>query len=264
MPLIESLIGPFASIIDKVIPDKDARARAKLELLALEGTQDLKQIEARLSAIVAEAQSADPWTSRARPSFLYVMYALILFSMPMGVLAAFDPQAAHAIGEGMTRYLAALPEALYALFGTGYLGYTAARQWGKVKGRGSVGLAERAFSARVGFLAPGQAPFDFRLETEAQESSDQNDSRQNGNAFHCRFDGDRVDDVGRDEEFEPQQDGPAEARSQFLYGLVAVEPADQPVNEQGQCGEAADRNDGDPGQLDDPGGVIGNFDRESV
>ena len=33
----------------------------------------------------------------------------------------------------MTRYLAALPEALYALFGTGP-GYTAARQWGKVKG----------------------------------------------------------------------------------------------------------------------------------
>ena len=134
MPLIESLIGPLASIIDKVIPDKDARARAKLELLALEGTQELKQIEARLSAIVAEAQSSDPWTSRARPSFLYVIYALILFSMPMGVIAAFDPQAAHAIGEGITRYLAAPPEALYALFGTGYLGYTAARQWGKVKG----------------------------------------------------------------------------------------------------------------------------------
>ncbi|WP_306087805.1 holin family protein [Qipengyuania flava] len=129
MPLLETLIGPLASIIDKVIPDKDARAKAKLELLALEGTQELKQVEARLSAIVAEAQSADPWTSRARPSFLYVMYALILFSVPMGVIAA-----ARAIGEGMTRYLSALPEALYALFGTGYLGYTAARQWGKVKG----------------------------------------------------------------------------------------------------------------------------------
>ena len=76
MPLLESLIGPIASIIDKVIPDKEARAKAKLELLALEGTQELQQIEARLSAIVAEAQSADPWTSRARPSFLYVMYAL--------------------------------------------------------------------------------------------------------------------------------------------------------------------------------------------
>ena len=134
MPLIESLIGPIASIIDKVIPDKEARARAKLELLALEGSHELKQIEARLSAIVAEAHSSDPWTSRARPSFLYTMYALILFSVPMGVIAAFNPAAAFAIGNGMTRYLAALPDALYALFGTGYLGYTAARQWGKVKG----------------------------------------------------------------------------------------------------------------------------------
>ena len=134
MALIDSLIGPIASIIDKIIPDKEARAKAKLELLALEGSHELKQIEARLSAIVAEANSKDPWTSRARPSFLYVMYAMILFALPMGVLAAFSAQAAQDIGHGMTSYLRALPEELYALFGTGYLGYTAARQWGKVKG----------------------------------------------------------------------------------------------------------------------------------
>ncbi len=134
MGILDTLIGPITSIIDKIIPDKEARARAKLELLKLEGTQEMQLIEARLQAIVAEAQSADPWTSRARPSFLYVMYALILFSVPMGVIGAFDPATARAIGEGMTAYLAALPEALYALFGTGYLGYTAARQWGKVKG----------------------------------------------------------------------------------------------------------------------------------
>ena len=134
MALIESLIGPIASIIDKVIPDKEARAKAKLELLALEGTQELKQIEVRLAAIVAEANSADPWTSRARPSFLYVMYTLLLFAIPMGVLAAFNPAAAGDIARGMNAYLNGLPEPLYALFGTGYLGYTAARQWGKVKG----------------------------------------------------------------------------------------------------------------------------------
>lgn len=134
MALIESLIGPIASLIDKIIPDKDARARAKLELLALEGTHELKAIEARLSAIVTEARSADPWTSRARPSFLYVMYAIILFAIPMGVLSAFDPAAAGNIGKGMTGYLRGLPDELYALFGTGYLGYTAARQWGKAKG----------------------------------------------------------------------------------------------------------------------------------
>ncbi len=134
MALLESLIGPIASLIDKLIPDKEARAKAKLELIALEGTQELKAIEARLAAIVAEANSKDPWTSRARPSFLYVMYVLLLTALPMGVLAAFSPVTAKDIASGMNAYLAGLPEPLYALFGTGYLGYTAARQWGKVKG----------------------------------------------------------------------------------------------------------------------------------
>ena len=76
--VFDTVIGPIAAIIDKVIPDKQAREKAKLELLALQGTQELRTIEARLSAIVAEARSADGWTSRARPSFLYVMYTLIL------------------------------------------------------------------------------------------------------------------------------------------------------------------------------------------
>ncbi|MEO1729874.1 MAG: holin family protein [Pseudomonadota bacterium] len=134
MALLETLIGPITSIIDKVIPDKEARAKAKLELMKLEGTQEMEMVEARLQAIVAEANSVDPWTSRARPSFLYVMYAMILWALPMGVLAAFNPSAAKEIAAGMNAYLNGLPEPLYALFGTGYLGYTAARQWGKVKG----------------------------------------------------------------------------------------------------------------------------------
>ena len=134
MALLETLIGPIAELLDKLIPDKEARARAKLELIKLEGTQEMELIEARLKAIVAEAQSSDPWTSRARPSFLYVMYVMILWALPMGLLAAFNPSAAKEIASGMNAYLNGLPEPLYALFGTGYLGYTAARQWGKVKG----------------------------------------------------------------------------------------------------------------------------------
>ena len=134
MAVLETIIGPLASIIDKVIPDKEARARAKLAVLELEGTQELKQIEARLSAIVTEAQSADPWTSRARPSFLYVMYAMILAALPIGILSLMQPDAATRIAASMTAYLRGLPDELYALFGTGYLGYTAARQWGKIKG----------------------------------------------------------------------------------------------------------------------------------
>ena len=134
MAILETLIGPITSIIDKIIPDKEARAKAKLELLKLEGSQEMNLIEARLQAIVAEANSQDPWTSRARPSFLYIMYIMILWALPMGVLAAFNPAAATDIAKGMNAYLNGLPEPLYALFGTGYLGYTAARQWGKVKG----------------------------------------------------------------------------------------------------------------------------------
>lgn len=76
----------------------------------------------------------DAWTRRARPTFLYVMYALLLWSIPMGLVAAIDPRLAHDMTAAMAAYLAAIPEPLYALFGTGYLGYTAARQWGKVKG----------------------------------------------------------------------------------------------------------------------------------
>lgn len=134
MPLLEALIGPVTALIDKVIPDKAARDKAKLELLQLQGTQELAEINARLSAIVAEANSHDPWTSRARPSFLYVMYVLLLWALPMGVLAAFRPDMAMSIAQGMNAYLGGLPEPLYMLFGTGYLGYTAARQWGKIAG----------------------------------------------------------------------------------------------------------------------------------
>jgi hypothetical protein len=134
MPIVESLIGPIASIIDKIIPDKEARQRAKIELIKLEGSHELEAVKAQLSAIVTEASSADPWTSRARPSFLYVMYAIILWALPMGLIAAFRPEAARDIAAGMNAYLNGLPEPLYALFGTGYLGYTAARQWGKVRG----------------------------------------------------------------------------------------------------------------------------------
>ncbi len=134
MPIFDAIIGPLTAIIDRVIPDKAERDKAKLELLQLQGSQELETIRVQLSAIVAEANAADPWTSRARPSFLYVMYVMILWALPMGLIAAVRPSAAAAIAGGMTACLNGLPEPLYALFGTGYLGYTVARQWGKIAG----------------------------------------------------------------------------------------------------------------------------------
>ncbi|WP_440979325.1 3TM-type holin [Sphingomonas pseudosanguinis] len=78
-----------------------------------------------------DADANDRWTRRARPTFLYVMYLLLLWSIPMGLLAGVRPAMAAAMIRGIAQYLAAIPEPLYALFGTGYLGYTVAREWGK-------------------------------------------------------------------------------------------------------------------------------------
>ena len=129
MPIPDSQIRSHAALLDRVLPDRYARDKAKLELIALAGDAD--------QPAMPEAEPAaadDRWVSRARPTFLYVMYAMILWALPMGVIAGFRPQTADAIARGMTAYLASLPDALYALFGTGYLGYTAARQWGKIAG----------------------------------------------------------------------------------------------------------------------------------
>ncbi|MDO6416758.1 3TM-type holin [Sphingomonas sp. BIUV-7] len=81
-------------------------------------------------------EDADPdsFTRRARPTFLYIMYVLLLTAIPVGLLATVRPAAALAIAAAMRAYFAAIPEPLYALFGTGYLGYTVAREWGKAKG----------------------------------------------------------------------------------------------------------------------------------
>lgn len=87
------------------------------------------------SATMVEPGDDDAWTRRARPTFLYVMYAMMLWAIPMGLVAAVDPVRAAAMTAAIAAYLNAIPDALYTLFGTGYLGYTVARQWGKAKGR---------------------------------------------------------------------------------------------------------------------------------
>ncbi|NRO95624.1 hypothetical protein GWC77_06700 [Paraburkholderia sp. NMBU_R16] len=91
-------------------------------------------MQQQMSAILAEAQSKDPWTSRARPSFMYVMYILILCAIPMGVLAAFSPETAVSIARGMQAWLKAIPDALWTTFGTGYAGYVIARTYEKKRG----------------------------------------------------------------------------------------------------------------------------------
>lgn len=131
---ISGIFGIGGKIIDKLFPDPEQRAKAQLELLKLQQQGELDEVKVQLSAIIAEAQSPDPWTSRARPSFLYVVYVLLLWSIPMGVLAIFKPDAAVAFTAGFKGWMGAIPDSILTLFGTVMTGYVLGRSWEKVRG----------------------------------------------------------------------------------------------------------------------------------
>lgn len=141
-PLLAPLLTKAADIISRFVPDPTESARAQLEVLKLADAKEARELTAALEElrlasenIKADATSSDKWTSRARPSFMYVIYILILSSIPMGVLYAFSPDTATAITTGFKSWLQAIPEEMLALFGVGYVGYATARSVEKVKGR---------------------------------------------------------------------------------------------------------------------------------
>jgi hypothetical protein len=136
--IIPPLFELGKAIIDRVFPDKVAqateRAKAELELATLAHDGRLKEMSTQLSAIIAEAESEDKWTSRARPSFMYVMYTMILAALPAGIGFAFNPDVVISVTTGVKAWLGAIPEEMWWLFGTGYLGYAVTRSWDKKNG----------------------------------------------------------------------------------------------------------------------------------
>ena len=131
---ITSLFTIGSKIIDKIFPDPEQKAKAQLELLQMQQNGELTMVQTQLSAIIAEAKSADPWTSRARPSFLYVVYILLLWSIPMGILTIFKPEAATSFTIGFKNWMEAIPESVLVLFGTVMTGYVLSRGYEKGKG----------------------------------------------------------------------------------------------------------------------------------
>ncbi len=92
----------------------------QLAQLALESkAQDelAREVEAASANIRAEAASGDKYTSRARPSFLYVMLGILTVNYVVFPLVGKPPLV--------------FPDALFWLFGSCMLGYTGARSWEK-------------------------------------------------------------------------------------------------------------------------------------
>lgn len=131
----DEVVGGLFRVLDRVIPDPTERAAAKQRLLELEQQGQLAELQARYSAITTEAASADPWTSRARPSFMYVFYFLLIALVVLAPLVGvFFPDQMGQFFANVQAGFAAIPEAMWWTFSAGYLGYTTARS--VEKGRG--------------------------------------------------------------------------------------------------------------------------------
>ena len=126
-------IGTLAKDLRVAITGIDPAKAAELQQIVSQ--LELETQKAQSAMIVAEASSSDPWTSRARPSFLYIFYFLLLF---IGVVAPtigiFYPQQMMTFFGNVKLGLLAIPDSLYTLFGAGYLGYVGARSFDKIKG----------------------------------------------------------------------------------------------------------------------------------
>lgn len=128
-------IGSLAKSIRTAITGKEPIDAAKAAELAFQVQELESEVEkARMNVVLAEASSSDPWTSRARPAFMYVIYIMLITAIPMGIVAAVNPSVADNIAKGFGAWLQAIPGDLYALFGAGYLGYGAFRTYDKKQG----------------------------------------------------------------------------------------------------------------------------------
>ena len=130
--MLPGLIGAvLPKVLDKVLETDEQKAAAKAELIRMEQQGELEREKVQLSAIIAEAKSADPWTSRARPTFLYVFYAIISLCVAGGILGVWWPDHVAQAATNISALLQALPEPLWYAFTAGYLGYTGARSYDK-------------------------------------------------------------------------------------------------------------------------------------
>lgn len=117
---VRNVVGIFKAPAEQV--EQHAFEIQKMQMDMAEKLQEAmtREVEAASANIRAEAQSGDKYTSRARPSFIYLMLAVLGCNYILFPL----------IGKPPISY----PDALFWLFGSCMLGYTGARTWEKFMG----------------------------------------------------------------------------------------------------------------------------------
>ncbi len=118
---ISAITGGIRDVVSqfKLAPEDQLKFEAQLR--DIERSETEATIKAAESVLVAEAQSQDGYVRRARPTFLYLVYLLLLYNYVARPVMGQPP--------------VELPEELIFLFGAGILGYQGARSWEKVRGK---------------------------------------------------------------------------------------------------------------------------------
>jgi hypothetical protein len=125
---IFSGLGSMAKDLREAFVGKEMTPELQVELQKKVMDLELAVTNSQMTMIAAEASSSDPWTSRARPSFMYVFYFMLLFiGITAPVIGIWYPQHMTTFFANVQLGLAAIPDSLYTLFGAGYLGYATAR-----------------------------------------------------------------------------------------------------------------------------------------
>ena len=76
--MIGDIISLGTTIIDKIFPNKEAADQAKLKLLELQQTGELKELEARAQIVTAEASSKHWLAANWRPLTMITFVILIV------------------------------------------------------------------------------------------------------------------------------------------------------------------------------------------
>ncbi len=123
----------ISDLIDQfhLSPEQKAALEQQAQQLELQREQIAAARDQAVTAIQgqnirAETTSSDAYVRRARPTFLYLMYLCMLFSLIVA------PAISEAQGHGFQ--IMQIPDAYLQLFGVAFLGYVGARSWDKKNG----------------------------------------------------------------------------------------------------------------------------------
>ena len=141
-PILNLLIGPVLQLVEKYLPDPQAKANMQLELLKLQASEEFKQLDAMVAMANSqndinkqEAASGSVFVAGARPFILWVCAAALASQY---ILRPFV-QWGFSIAHQPIPVLPGIDDNLWQLM-AGMLGLGALRSFDKSKGSATMAL----------------------------------------------------------------------------------------------------------------------------